>query len=91
MVIGAQNDSIAPNAQHSQRFYTSITQAPEKAYLRVAGTGHVNVGTGVPVVAKFVLTWLKRFVDDDTRYDQFLCPAPTGSEIVEYRSTCPHS
>ncbi|WP_233510669.1 dienelactone hydrolase family protein [Actinomadura craniellae] len=91
MVIGAQNDFIAPNDQHSQRFYTSITQAPEKAYLRPVGTGHVNVGTGTPVVGKFVLSWLKRFVDDDTRYDQFLCPTPSGSDLVEYHSTCPHT
>jgi hypothetical protein len=39
-----------------------------------------------------MISWLKRFVDDDTRYDQFLCPGPSrGSDVEEYRSTCPLS
>ena len=36
-----------------------------------------------------MVAWLKRFVDDDTRYEQFLCPGPSGSQIQEYRNTCP--
>ena len=36
--------------------------------------------------------WLKRFIDNDTRYEQFLCPPPRpGTLIEEYRDTCPHS
>jgi pimeloyl-ACP methyl ester carboxylesterase len=90
MVMGAENDFIAPNDQHSQRFYTNMPNAPEKAYLRVTGTGHVNIGMETPVGGKFSLSWLKRFVDDDIRYDQFVCPTPTAG-VVEYRSTCPHT
>ncbi|MBE1533194.1 hypothetical protein H4W34_003027 [Actinomadura algeriensis] len=33
----------------------------------------------------------QRFVDGDTRYDQFLCPAPTEPELTEYRASCPTS
>ncbi|SEF57752.1 Dienelactone hydrolase [Thermomonospora echinospora] len=91
MIIGGQYDSIAPNDQHSERFYNSLDSAPEKAYLRVTGTTHITVGTGTPGVGKYVLSWLKRFVDDDTRYDQFLCPTPSGPDVVEYHSTCPHA
>lgn len=42
-------------------------------------------------MAKYLISWLKRFIDDDTRYEQFLCPAPRDSTISEYRDTCPHS
>ena len=42
-------------------------------------------------IAKYSISWLKRFVDNDTRYEQFLCPKPTGPAIEEYRDTCPHS
>jgi hypothetical protein len=36
------------------------------------------------------VAWLKRYVDDDTRYDQFLCPGPsTGTQISDFRQTCP--
>ena len=36
-----------------------------------------------------MIAWLKRFVDNDTRYEQFLCPPPGGTAIYEYRNTCP--
>jgi hypothetical protein len=39
-------------------------------------------------LAKYAIAWLKRYVDDDTRYEQFLCPAPSGSTISQYRDTC---
>lgn len=44
-----------------------------------------------PGIAQHSISWLKRFVDDDLRYDQFLCPAPSTSlDISEYRSTRPY-
>lgn len=44
-------------------------------------------------VAKFSIAWLKRLVDHDTRYSQFICPAPefrqTGTgPIANYLHTC---
>jgi dienelactone hydrolase len=91
MIIGGQNDSIAPVASMAIPSYTSITAAPEKAYLEVANGSHAVGVTESPVTAKYALSWLKRFVDDDTRYDQFLCPPPSpNSNISQYRGTCPH-
>lgn len=92
MIIGAENDTVAPVSSHAEPFYTSMTAAPEKAYLEVNNATHSAPTSGADVtVAKYALSWLKRFIDDDTRYDQFLCPAPTGSTIQEYRATCPHT
>jgi predicted dienelactone hydrolase len=90
MIQGAENDSIAPVGSHSEPFYQSIPAASEKAYLEINNANHlVSTSANVPT-AKYTIAWLKRFVDDDTRYDQFLCPAPSGSTIQEYRATCPH-
>jgi predicted dienelactone hydrolase len=92
MIIGAENDTVAPVSSHSEPFYTSLSSAPEKAYLEVNNATHSAPTEGGNVtVAKYALSWVKRFIDDDTRYDQFLCPAPSGSTIQEYRATCPHS
>ena len=92
MIIGAENDTVAPVASHSEPFYTSLTAAPDKAYLELNNASHSAPTSGGNVtVAKYSLSWLKRFIDNDTRYDQFLCPAPSGSAIQEYRNTCPHS
>ncbi|BBH68735.1 lipase [Actinoplanes sp. OR16] len=92
MIIGAENDTVAPVSSHAEPFYTSMSSAPEKAYLEVNNATHSAPTEGGNVtVAKYALSWLKRFIDDDTRYDQFLCPAPSASTIEEYRATCPHA
>ena len=91
MIIGAENDSIASVSSHSEPFYNSIPAASEKAYVELNGATH-GVGTTANVVqAKSMIVWLKRYVDNDTRYEQFICPPPPApsSEIQEYRNTCP--
>jgi len=92
MIIGAENDGIAPVGSHSEPFYESIKAAPEKAYLEMEGADHMAPAASNAVTAKYSVSWLKRFVDNDTRYDKFLCPAPLPSRTIsEYRDTCPNS
>jgi predicted alpha/beta-hydrolase family hydrolase len=91
MIIGAENDSIASVASHSSPFYNSIPASSEKAFLNLNNATHGVGTTGDPTQAKFFISWLKRYVDNDTRYEQFLCPPPPApsSTIQEYRHTCP--
>jgi dienelactone hydrolase len=96
MIIGAQNDNIAAVAQHSIPFYNSIPAASEKAYLELAGAGHTAPNSPNTTIAKYAISWLKRFVDNDVRYEKFLCGAPhqqdlSGSAISTYQDTCPGS
>ncbi|GIH76775.1 alpha/beta hydrolase family protein [Planobispora longispora] len=92
MIIGAENDSIAPVGSHSEPFYNSLSSAQEKAYLELNGASHFAPNSDNDTIAKYAISWMKRFVDDDLRYDQFLCPAPGRSTTIEeYRSSCPHS
>jgi dienelactone hydrolase len=91
LVIGAQNDSVAPVGQHSEPFYNSMSASLDKAYLELRGASHSAPTSPNTTLAKYAISWLKRFVDNDTRYEQFLCPAPDDSTISEYRNTCPHS
>jgi dienelactone hydrolase len=90
LIIGAENDTTAPVASHAEPFYVSIPAAAEKAYLELNNAEH-RVGTaGDTTQAKFMIVWLKRYVDNDTRYEQFICPTPVpGPTIEEYRGTCP--
>ncbi|WP_128378254.1 dienelactone hydrolase family protein [Streptomyces cavernae] len=91
MIIGGQTDAIAPVGSMSIPQYTSMTAAPEKAYLEMKNGNHFAPVSENSTTAKYALSWLKRFVDDDTRYDQFLCPAPApNSAISQYRDTCPN-
>ncbi|GAB3089028.1 lipase [Micromonospora schwarzwaldensis] len=91
LVVGAENDTVAPVSSHSEPFYTSLPATLDKAYLELNAATHSAPTSPNVTVAKYSISWLKRFVDDDTRYEQFLCPAPQGSAIEEYRDTCPHS
>ncbi|MGN9768576.1 alpha/beta hydrolase family protein [Micromonospora sp. SD12] len=89
LIIGGENDSVAPVSSHSEPFYNSIPASSEKAYLELNGASHFFPQTVNTPTARQAVAWLKRFVDDDTRYEQFLCPGPSGSAIQEYRNTCP--
>ncbi|MEV1142313.1 alpha/beta hydrolase [Micromonospora sp. NPDC049799] len=89
LIIGGESDSIAPVSSHSEPFYASIPASAEKAYLELNGASHFFPQSTNTPTARQMVAWLKRFVDDDTRYEQFLCPGPTGLAIEEYRNTCP--
>ncbi|WP_326558052.1 alpha/beta hydrolase family protein [Micromonospora sp. NBC_01796] len=91
LIIGGENDSVAAVSSHSIPFYNSIPASAEKAYLELNGASHFFPQTTNTPTAKQAAAWLKRFVDDDTRYEQFLCPGPSGTAIEEYRNTCPSS
>ncbi|MFE1551513.1 alpha/beta hydrolase family protein [Streptomyces sp. NPDC058718] len=90
LVIGADGDTVAPVATHSEPFYESLPSSLDKAYLELNGATHFTPNTANTTIAKYSVSWLKRFIDDDTRYEQFLCPLPRPSlTIEEYRGTCP--
>ncbi|MER5966654.1 dienelactone hydrolase family protein [Streptomyces sp. NPDC002057] len=90
LVIGADGDTIAPVATHSEPFYESLPGSLDKGYLELNGATHFTPNASNTTIAKYSLSWLKRFIDDDTRYEQFLCPLPRPSlTIEEYRGSCP--
>jgi pimeloyl-ACP methyl ester carboxylesterase len=92
LMIGAQRDSVAAPAQHAIPFYNSLTGAEERAYLELRGASHFAPNSSNTEIARDTIAWLKRFVDDDTRYSQFLCPAPStglGSDLSDARVSCP--
>ncbi|MET0423220.1 MAG: alpha/beta hydrolase [Actinoplanes sp.] len=91
LIVGGESDTIAPVASHSIPFYSSIPAASEKAYLELNNASHFFPQTVNTPTGRLAVAWLKRFVDNDTRYDQFICPGPTGSAIDEYRNSCPLS
>ena len=94
MIIGGQTDSVASVQSHSIPIHNSVPASSEKAFLEMRGEGHFFPTSRDSTVGKFAVSWLKRFVDNDTRYEQFLCPAPgtgVGSPFSDYRDTCPHT
>ncbi|MFF8386469.1 bis(hydroxyethyl) terephthalate hydrolase [Streptomyces kanasensis] len=92
LIVGADGDSIAPVSSHSEPFYESLPSSLDRAYLELNGASHFAPNSSNTTIAKYSVSWLKRFIDDDTRYEQFLCPLPRPSlTIEEYRGNCPHT
>ncbi|HEY8525690.1 MAG TPA: dienelactone hydrolase family protein [Acidimicrobiales bacterium] len=89
MIIGAQNDTVAPVASHSEPFYNSIPASTEKAYVELRGESHFAGNTNPDDQGAAMVTWLKRYVDNDTRYEPFMCPPPSSLDYSEWRHTCP--
>jgi len=96
LVVGAENDSVASVNSHSIPFYNSMSSTLDKAYLELNGASHFTPNSSNTTIAKYSISWLKRFVDNDTRYEQFLCGSPHQADLSsgvfsDYRETCPYS
>lgn len=92
LIVGADGDTVAPVLTHSEPFYTSLPSSLDKAYLELNNATHFTPNRSDTTIAKYSISWLKRFIDNDTRYEQFLCPLPSPSlAIEEYRGNCPHT
>lgn len=90
LIVGAENDIIAPVGSHAEPFYTSLPANSKHAYLELNNAGHNATNSDNSATSVQSVAWLKRFVNDDTAYNSYLCPGPTaGSTVQEYRSSCP--
>ncbi|MEU4237463.1 hypothetical protein [Actinoplanes sp. NPDC026619] len=66
--------------------------APSAASIRLELTGASHFAPNIPntTIASTSVAWLKRFVDADTRFEQFICPGPsTGATVSQYEVKCP--
>lgn len=100
LVVSCESDVIAPVKDHANKFYDSLTPTLNKALLELKGASHfcTNSTANAPtraLIGKYSISWLKRFVDGDTRYSPFLCGAPhqadlAGSLISTYKENCPY-
>lgn len=92
LIFGADGDSIAPVRTHAEPLYQGLPSSLDRAYIELNNASHFTPNTSNTTIAKYSISWLKRFIDDDTRYEQFLCPLPRPSlTIEESRGNCPHT
>lgn len=92
MLVGGSSDVVASPNDHAKPFYNSIT-GTEKAYLELRDADHFFPTSANATLAEYMISWLKRWVDNDARYTQFLCPGPsTGllDPVSAYQNTCPY-
>ena len=88
MILGGENDTtVTPS--YLDTLYPSMPANIESAYVQMAGYGHELSMISDANVMRLVIPWLKIFVDNDTRYTQFLCPLADSAGVSKYQNTCP--
>ncbi|WP_443066981.1 dienelactone hydrolase family protein [Streptomyces sp. NBC_01261] len=89
MIYGADGDTVAPVSTFTLPVYNALTNGRDKAFIEIRNADHFTFAGANTTVAKCSISWLKRFIDNDTRYDQFLCPTPNDPNTVAFQNTCP--
>jgi hypothetical protein len=98
LIIGGETDTIASVSSHSIPFYTSLPSSTRKAYAELNGEGHFypQLSSNYPLVGRYMISWFKRFMDNDTRYSPFLCGSVHQGDLgifgpfSDYRENCPY-
>lgn len=94
MIMACENDGTAGVNTHASPFYNRIPGSTDKVYLELNNGSH-NCATGQDsnyrtTISTYGVSWLKRFLDKDSRYNQFLCGPNhvANARISEFRDTC---
>ncbi|WP_327287760.1 poly(ethylene terephthalate) hydrolase family protein [Streptomyces sp. NBC_01198] len=90
MVMAGQNDTVV-TPSYLDGLYATMPAATQSDFVQIAGADHVYYTHPQSTEMRLLIPWLKIFVDNDTRYTQFLCPSladPGGISI--YHSKCPY-
>jgi dienelactone hydrolase len=102
MIVSCQKDAVSPVKTNANKFYDSLSATLPKALAEIKGGSHTctNSSTSAAnqqMIGKYTLSWLKRFLDQDTRYSLVLCqPEPRLDLLVSptalsaYKSNCPY-
>lgn len=94
MIFACENDNVAAVRNHASPFYNAISSSTDKVFLEINNGDHSCANgrpeNNRPLLSTYGLSWMKRFLDKDSRYNQFLCgPNHTAnSAISEFRDTC---
>ncbi|MFF9523769.1 dienelactone hydrolase family protein [Streptomyces achromogenes] len=89
MIMGGTADTtVTPS--YLDGLAAALPATTESAYLQLTGANHLFATRPNTLEMRILIPWLKTFVDQDSRYTPFLCPAladPSG--VSKYRATCP--
>jgi hypothetical protein len=89
MVMAGQNDTVVTPSS-LDGLYATLRASTQNDFVQIAGADHVYYTHPNSVEMRILIPWLKIFVDQDTRYTQFLCPNLADSTGVSiYRGKCP--
>ena len=95
LIFACESDIVAPVGSHADPFYEAIPDSTDKAFFELNNGSHYcgNGGNSYnDELGRLGVSWMKLHLDNDQRYNQFLCGPNHESDwdISEYRGTCPY-
>tara|TARA_R110000744_G_scaffold43863_2_gene98054 strand:- start:320 stop:1237 length:918 start_codon:yes stop_codon:yes gene_type:complete len=95
MIFACESDVVAPVGLHASPFYNALPSSIDKAFVEINNGSHFCAnGGGInnDVLGRLGVSWMKLHLDEDGRYNQFLCGPNHESDfsISEYRGNCPY-
>lgn len=89
MFLGGQNDTtVTPS--YLNGLWTTLPATTQRAWVEIAGADHLFFTRANDTEGRLLVPWLKMFLDNDTRYPQFMCPRLADmTGISNYRNSCP--
>ena len=76
-IVGGSADTVAPPAQHSIPFITTLTGP--RVYAEISGGSHFFPQSANPIASRALVSWFKRFLENDSRFTQFARNNPGGT------------
>ncbi len=89
MFISGQRDTVVTQS-YLNGLYSTLPAAAQSAWVEITGVDHLFATRANTTEMRTLIPWLKIFVDNDTRYTQFLCPLMDSTGISMYRNKCPY-
>lgn len=89
LIVACEKDWIAPNKQHADPFYASLDSTLPRGEVEVKGADHLcplslAKADYQNTVAKSAIAWLKRFLDEDSRYDALVKGGINGGDYSRF-------
>ena len=88
LIFACENDSIAATSSHASPMYNSMSRNP-KEYFELNGGSHSCANSGNSdsgIIGKKGVAWMKRYMDDDTRFSTFACTNQESStQVSDFR------
>lgn len=91
--IACELDAVAPVATNVSPFWFDVPNSTPKLYVEINNGDHFCANTGnsdEDLLGKIGVSWMKRFIDKDTRFEPFLCPTNYSAQfnVSEQRNNC---
>ncbi len=88
MVIAGQSDTVV-TPSYLDGLYPTLPASTPGAFVQIAGVDHLFATKPNTTEMRSLIPWLKIFVDNDTRFSQFLCPTLLDlSGVSKYSAKC---